>query len=409
MTGNHANDLSLRNTAHERLAISHEVRMRPMGTSIDDRRPGLRARAGGGAVRVRSLGSVSGATAVAVPGRVNLMGDHTDYNRGLVLPMAIDRWCRVTASPNGEPVVRARSAQLDGTVDVRLDRPITASTVEPAWGRFVAGAVDALRAAGAALRGVDLAISSSVPPGSGLSSSSALAVALTLALAPDLDTDVVRRAELALDAEVRATGVPGGLMDQLAALACRAGHVLAIDFDTLTMDHVPLPPGIGVLVVHCGTRRTLVDSEYSARRAECDAIAARLGLRSLRDATARQVADLPRARHVVSENERVLATVDALRAGDVGRVGTLMLDSHASLRDDYQVSTRELDAAVDALVGAGAAGARLTGAGFGGCVVAVCATDRAETVLAGGIAAYRASTGIEASGFVVHAVDGALG
>jgi galactokinase len=343
-----------------------------------------------------------------VPGRVNLMGDHTDYNRGLVLPMAIDRWCVVAAETNGERVVRARSEQYDGSVEIPLDRQLDPGEVEPAWSRFVAGAVSALHGVGARLDGVDLSIRSTVPAGAGLSSSSALSVALTFALAPGLRLDVGERAALALDAEVRATGVPGGLMDQLAALAARADHALLIDFDAFAMEPVLLPPEAAILVVHSGRARALAGSEYAARRAECDAIAARLGVGSLRRATPALVAAEPRARHVVSENGRVLATAVALRMADLATAGHLMLESHASLRDDYEVSTPDLDALVDALVGAGALGARLTGAGFGGCVVALCESAASDRVLAAATARYRSTRGLEPTGFVARAVDGVL-
>ena len=355
-------------------------------------------------------------TVVRVPGRVNLIGDHTDYHGGFALPMAIDRWCEIEAAPIdapiGERVVRGTSAQFDGTVTVPLDAPASVEvdprTVEPAWGRFVVGAVAALQEAGVRVAGTDLAISSTVAAGAGLSSSSALAVALTLALGPDRRADVVARAELARDAEQRATGVGIGLMDQLTALAGRAGHALLIDFDTLTMEPVPLPDELAVLVVHSGQARSLAGSAYASRRADGEAVAAQLGLASLRDATIDQVARSPRARHVVRENERVLAAVDALRVGDLRRVGELMLASHASLRDDYEVSTPELDSLVNALMRSGAWGARLTGAGFGGCVVAIASVRDARDVLADATAAYGAATGITASGFVARSVDGAL-
>jgi galactokinase len=197
-------------------------------------------------------------------------------------------------------------------------------------------------------------------------------------------------------------------MDQVAALAGRADHALLIDFDAMSIDPVPLPPGLAVLVVHCGIARTLAGSEYASRRRECEAVAASLGLPSLRAATADQVTDSPRARHVVGENARVGAAADALRDGDHPRVGALMLESHASLRDDYEVSTPELDALVEAVCDAGAWGARLTGAGFGGCVVAVVDATRAEQVLADATDAYRAATGVDPDGFVARAVDGAL-
>ena len=348
---------------------------------------------------------------VAVPGRVNLMGDHTDYNAGLALPMAIDRWTTVTARPNGDDVVRARSAQFDGLIEVPIDLPPDPGAVEPPWGRFVAGAVSALLAREVPFSGVDLSVESTVPPGAGLSSSTALSVGLIGALAPELDLELLEHARLALDIEARATGVPGGLMDQLVALSGREKHALLVDFATFATETVPLPPMMAVLVVHSGLMRTLAGSEYAARRAECERIAADLGLASVSRAKAAQVARLPLARHVVSENARVVGAAAALRSGDVGEVGRLMLASHASLRDDYAVSTPELDALVDALVDAGAAGARLTGAGFGGCVVAVCSSADADRVLAEATTAYQESigavTGFDPTSFVARAVDGA--
>ncbi|HEX5586077.1 MAG TPA: galactokinase [Acidimicrobiia bacterium] len=349
---------------------------------------------------------------VSVPGRVNLMGDHTDYNRGLVLPMAIARWCEIAATSNDDGVVRARSAQYDGVVEVSLRSDVDPRLVEPAWGRFVAGAIAALRDEDALEdHGVDLVISSTVPPGAGLSSSSALAVALTLVLSSaDRTLDVPVIARTALEAEVRATAVPGGLMDQLAVLAGRRDAALLIDFGAEPPAYRPvaLPPGAAVLVAHSGMSRTLAGSEYGNRRAECEAIAARLGLASLRDATLDQVLGEPRGRHVVSENARVHAMADACEAGDIAQMGGLMLESHASLRDEYEVSTPELDALVHAFVAAGASGARLTGAGFGGCVVAVSERERAERVLADATTRYRETTRREGPSFVARAVDGAL-
>jgi galactokinase len=349
-----------------------------------------------------------GPWSVSVPGRVNLMGDHTDYNRGLVLPTAIDRWCEVVATPSRDGIVRARSAQFEGVVEIPLDADIDPRGIDPAWGCFVAGAIAARRHAELEVAGVDLSISSSVPAGSGLSSSSALSVALTLALAvDDPAVDPLELAGRALDAEVRATGVPGGLMDQLAALLGEADHALLIDCGSYSVTPIRLPPDAAMLVAHCGRSRTLVGSEYATRRAECEAIAARLGLASLRDATFDQVRDEPRGRHVVSENARVVAMVDACEAGDIARMGDLMLESHDSLRDDFEVSTPELDALVDAFVAAGASGARLTGAGFGGCVVAVTTRERADSVLAETTRASDA-TGRRGPSFVAQAVDGAM-
>jgi galactokinase len=212
---------------------------------------------------------------------------------------------------------------------------------------------------------------------------------------------------LASAAEIAATGVPGGLMDQLASLFGRAGHALLIDCRDLSVTPVAIPPGIAVVVVHSGVPRTLVGSAYASRRAECEAAAAGLDLGSLRDATLEQVRDVPRARHVVTENARVLAMAAALPTGDLSVLGPLLLASHASLRDDYEVSTPELDTLVEVLVECGAAGARLTGAGFGGCVVALAQRNHADDVLAKTTLRYRAATGIEPMGFVARAVDGA--
>lgn len=351
-------------------------------------------------------------TAFLAPGRVNLIGDHTDYNDGFVLPLAIDRACTVRVGPPTDAhSVRAASAQLAGDAAVAADGTTDPSTVEPPWGRFVAGAVRALRDRGLTVAPVDLDVRSTVPVGSGLSSSSALTVALTLALGSEpLDRAEVARAEVARvasAAETLATGVPGGLMDQLASLFGQAGHALLIDCRDATVTPIAIPPSLAVLVVHCGVPRTLVGSEYATRRAECETVAAALGVAALRDATAEQVRDSPRARHVVAENARVLVTADALPRGDLSVLGPLLLASHASLRDDFGVSTPELDTLVDVLVASGAAGARLTGAGFGGCVVALAQRNHADDVLAKTTIRYRAATGIEPTGFVARAVDGA--
>jgi galactokinase len=337
------------------------------------------------------------------------MGDHTDHQGGFVLPVAIDRGCTVQVGPGEGHAVRARSRELPGEVVIPLDRPIDTRTVEPAWGRFVAGVIAALSERGASVPAVALDISSTVPAGSGLSSSSALAVALTLACADAarLDLDRLAVAWAALDAEVAATGVPGGLMDQLASLFGVAGHALLIDCRTNEVTPIALPSSVAIVVVHSGVARTLAGSEYAKRRAECDAIAARLGVASLRDATAEQTASEPRARHVVTENARVLETAAALPGGDLSVLGPLLLASHASLRDDFGVSTPELDLLVELLVDAGAAGARLTGAGFGGCVVALVQRNHADDVATKAAVRYHEATGLAADAFVARADDGA--
>lgn len=355
---------------------------------------------------------------VRAPGRVNLMGDHTDYHDGLVLPMAIDRDCLIGARRRSDGRVRARS--LEEPLAVELDlrdadavASEAASRVEPSWGRFVAGALAAMGVSATGLSeqgfGFDLALSSTVPPASGLSSSSALTVALVLVLAEmaGLESEPTDAARTARRAEILATGVPGGLMDQLTSLYGRAGHALSIDCRTLAIEPIPVPGDLAVVAVHSGQPRVLATTEYAARRAEGEAAATRLGVTTLRDATREQVTGDPMARHVVSENARVAETAEALRADDQITLGRLFAQSHASLRDDCRVSTTELDALVDALVDAGAVGARLTGAGFGGCVVALVERGDVAAVTGRAVANYRTTTGLEASVFEVTAADGA--
>jgi len=395
--GNTSSVLSDRSTDHDTFASSHEFRMRSMSSVW----------------RVRSaLASAPMDTPVAVwraPGRVNLIGDHTDYCEGFVLPLAIDRACQVTVSPGTGARVRAVSNEMPGSIDLAADGSDDPLAIEPAWGRFVGGVVQALTGRGAKVPALDLEISSTVPAGSGLSSSSALAVGLTLALADaaGLDLDPREAARAALDAEVRATGVPGGLMDQLTSIFGRAGHALLIDCRSLEVEPIPIPESLVVVVVHSGLQRTLAGSEYAARRAACETAAARLGLSALRDATIEQVGDDPIARHVVTENARVLAAAEALRAGEIDRLGPLLLASHTSLRDDFRVSTPELDLLVALLTEHGAHGARLTGAGFGGCVVALSTPGSAEPLMHEVTAEYQSQTGLAATAFAVHAADGA--
>jgi galactokinase len=256
---------------------------------------------------------------------------------------------------------------------------------------------------------MEAVVATDVPIGAGLSSSAAFEVACAVALASmaEWPIDPASLAEACRQAEERATGVPCGIMDQLIAVSGREGCAVLIDCRSLQTMAVPLPEAMSVLVVHSGQERILAGSAYAERRQACEELAAELGLSALRDATPEQVADHPLGRHVVSENARVLDAVAALENGDVKQLGRLMNESHASLRDDYRVSTRELDALVEALVDAGAAGARLTGAGFGGAAVAVCEIDAAESVSDAAIARYRAVTGLDSQAFVCRAVAGA--
>lgn len=358
------------------------------------------------------MGTLSGANGerwFSAPGRVNLIGDHTDYNEGFVLPVAIDLACVVRAKPRQDGVIRVRSDDLPDEVELAADGSTAPDGVEPHWGRYAAGVVRALAGRGRPAAGIDATVSSTIPLGAGLSSSAALEVALALALndAAEFELSPHEVALACQEAEQIATGVPCGIMDQLASLHGQRNSALLIDCRSLDVQPIRLPPRLAVLIVHSGVSRTLVGSAYAARRGECAAIAARLGLSSLRDATAEQVADEPRARHVVSENARVLAAARALEAGDVTALGPLLRASHRSLRDDFEVSTPELDALVRALEAAGAVGARLTGAGFGGCVVGLASRDDADPVVETAAGRYRSETGRRPRAFVVRAVDGA--
>ncbi len=355
------------------------------------------------------LGGAAGLRWFRAPGRVNLIGDHTDYHDGSVLPLAVDRDCVIAARPRDDGRVTVRSAELAGEVDIAADGGDEPAAVEPAWGRYVAGVARALADAGRAPAGFDAALSSTVPVGSGLSSSAALEVAIALALADaaGFGLPATELARACQHGEHLATGVPSGVMDQLVALLGRADHALLIDCRKLAAEPIALPDALAVLVVNSGLPRALAGSAYAERRADGERVAARLGVPALRDASLDAVCDEPRARHVVSENQRVLEFADALRAGDAAALGSLMLASHASLRDDYAVSTPELDLAVDLLVEYGATGARLTGAGFGGCVVALVPRAQVRVVASETVARYRAETGLDADAFEVRAVDGA--
>ncbi len=302
------------------------------------------------------------------PGRVNLIGDHTDHTGGLVLPMAIDLGTTVSGSLEGD-VVELRSAIESAPAVVSIDI-VDPAGIAPSWARYVAGVVAELRPD----RGLVGTVATTLPVGAGLSSSAALEVAVALALG--FEGTPLALAQLGQVAEQRASGVPCGIMDQLASAAGVDGHALRIDCTTLSVTPVPIPADVEVVVVDSGQRRELATSAYAERAAACQAAQRELG--PLRSASLADVARLAdgvirrRARHVVTENGRVDELVAALSAGDRRTMAMLMAASHASLRDDFEVSTPVLDALVERLDSTdGVIGARLTGAGFGGCVVSL--------------------------------------
>jgi galactokinase len=323
---------------------------------------------------------------------VNLIGEHTDYNDGFVLPAAIDRTVLAAARRRPGGRLRLWSLQTGPPADLEMVG-IGPGKVE-GWAAYPAGVAWALGQAGVELGGADLVVDGDVPAGAGLSSSAALECATATALADLYGAGLDRPtlAGLARRAENEVVGVPSGAMDQMVSMLGRAGHALFLDTRSLATEQVPLPleaAGLSLLVLDTRAAHRLVDGAYADRRAACEAAAATLGVAALRDATPEQVEQhraelgdpgVRRARHVVTENARVLEAVELLRAGDLDRLGPLLAASHASLRDDYEVSSPELDTAVEAAVEAGAVGARMTGAGFGGSAIALVRTDLAGRV-----------------------------
>ena len=326
----------------------------------------------------------------AAPGRVNVIGEHTDYNDGYVLPVALPHTTRAAVARRTDGRVALASLQGDGVV-VELALTDLAPGRPDGWAGYPAGVVDGLRDRLAG--GVSVLVDTDVPVGAGLSSSAALTCSVALALsdlvAPQLTrTDLV---ELARRSENDFVGAPTGILDQSASLLCEAGNALFLDTRTRLTEQVPLDlaaAGLELLVVDTGTSHTHADGGYGDRRRECEEAAARLGVPALRDITdVRQLAALDdevlrrRARHIVTENARVLEVVGILRGeADPRSIGPVLSEGHASLRDDFEISTPELDACVAAALDAGAHGARMVGGGFGGSAVVLVDRDRAETV-----------------------------
>jgi len=327
------------------------------------------------------------------PGRVNLIGEHTDYNDGLVLPIALPRQIMLAAAARDDGVLRLRSRQDEEYAELALDA-LAPGSVE-GWTSYPAGAAWVLRAAGYPIGGADVLVDSDLPTGAGLSSSAALLCATATAL---LDLAGVRVepgqvARLAQRAENDFAGAPVGLMDQMASMCCTAGHALFFDVAAMSVAQVPFDPvaaGLRLLVVDVRAPHRLVDSEYADRRAACELAAVLLGVPSLRSVTDLDaaLATLPddvlrrRVRHVVSEIARVSEAVELLLHGRLREVAPLFTASHASMRDDFEITVPELDVAVDVALENGALGARMTGGGFGGCIIALVEGAAADATFA---------------------------
>ncbi|SDO76265.1 galactokinase [Nakamurella panacisegetis] len=353
----------------------------------------------------RTFPEAIGAQAFSAPGRVNLIGEHTDYNNGLVLPFAIDARTHVVVARNELRTVRVVSAQRPDEIrTIAVDR-IDPETAGSDWSAYVFGVLWAFADSGREVGGIDLAISSTVPVGAGLSSSAALECAVGLAVSTvfghDLSLDQIAR--LAQRAENDYVGMPCGLMDQMASATCEQGNVLFFDVGADTCENIPFDPesdGLSVLVIDTRAHHSLADGEYAKRRASCEQAAATLGIESLRDITFdgldAALARLDdallrrRVRHIVTENRRVERVVEQLRHAGAIAIGPDLTASHVSLRDDFEVSCLELDVAVDAALTAGALGARMTGGGFGGSVVALVPHSAKDRVSSQVLAAFAA-------------------
>tara|TARA_B100001057_G_scaffold418238_1_gene437345 strand:+ start:1002 stop:2096 length:1095 start_codon:yes stop_codon:yes gene_type:complete len=317
-------------------------------------------------------------------GRANLIGEHTDYNDGLVLPLLISNQTEVALAIRNDDLICGTSNQfLAGQRAVH-------DGLNGHWLDFVIGALHQLRPFGGRIQGLDIAVKSDVPPGAGVSSSAALTIALLRALVTAQQLPCLTSPELALMAqriEHDFIGTQCGIMDQMVVAAAKPGACMMLDCRSLDYKLMPMLPDHAVVVIHSGNVRKLSDSVYNQRLAECAAAARTLGVDSLRDATIEMLrkfapdTKMKRAKHVISENLRVLAAVECLVRKDACSLGGLIDESHDSLRSDYEVSNPALDRLVGSLRDAGALGAKLTGAGFGGCVLALCETASVDTVI----------------------------
>ena len=361
--------------------------------------------------------------AVAAPGRVNLIGEHTDYNGGFVMPMAIDRQTVIVARPNGGNTAWVVSADFPTEASFAVGPGLARGT--PSWSNYIRGAVAMMQERGVTPPGFDALLSSTVPPGGGLSSSASIEVAtatLVEALAGQ-KIDPVDKALSCQKAEHQFAGVPCGIMDQFISTMGQAGHALLIDCRSYETTPVPLDdPSIVVLIINSNVKHELTGGEYAERRAQCEKAARTLGVELLRDATMEQLeaakskmddVTYRRARHVIGENQRALDAAEAMRKRDWSAMGRLMRQSHDSLRDDFEVSTPELDRLVDLAyerhesAGGGVIGSRMTGGGFGGCTVSLVRKDNVERIGAEIADAYQAAVGEAPSVFVTVPSPGA--
>ncbi len=363
---------------------------------------------------------------VRAPGRVNLIGEHTDYNDGFVLPMAIDRAVWLALRPRDDGRVRIHSLDMqpappaDPTPDSVFD--LHSLTKGSDWIEYPKGVAYELMMSAYELRGFDAVMTGDVPRGAGLSSSAAveLAIARAFAEVSGFTWDAPKMAKIAQKAENEWVGVNCGIMDQMASAACREGHALFLDCRSLEIQHAPLPKGVSVVILDTSTRRGLVSSAYNERRNQCEEAARWFGVKALRDVSVEEFerktkeerdlseVALKRARHIVTENARVLEAIKVMKAGNVKRLGELFNASHDSLRDDFEVTNDALNIMVEcAREQVSCYGARMTGAGFGGCAVALVKEETAAEFVNAVSAAYRQRSNMDAAVYVCKASAGA--
>ena len=364
----------------------------------------------------------SPATLYRAPGRVNLIGEHTDYNDGFVLPAAIEFYCWVAVAPRSDRNLVIHSAHFNETSEANLDS-ISASRKKH-WANYPLGVAWALEEAGKRLRGANIFVSGDVPLGAGLSSSAAIEIAVGFALLHQSGhaIDRIELAKLCQKAENEFVGMRCGIMDQFVSCFGRASHALLLDCRSLKFELVKLPPGIQLVICNTMVKHELGTSEYNVRRAQCEEGVRRLrtalpGIHALRDVTLTQLEEhhqlltpqvYARCRHVVTENARVMSAVRALEHGDMRALGTLMRGSHHSLRDDYEVSCPELDFMTEiALNQRGVIAARMTGGGFGGCTVNLVGSNAVDAFKLNVAAEYSSKTGLKPEISVSSASDGA--
>ena len=356
---------------------------------------------------------------IQAPGRVNLIGEHTDYNDGFVLPSAINYAAVVAASPRQDNTVRVVSVDYDNAID-EFEINDDIDHAKDDWANYIRGVVKHLKLRGYQFSGANIAVTGNVPQGAGLSSSAALEVVIGQTFKALYDLSITQQ-EIALngqEAENKFVGCQCGIMDQLISAEAKKDHALLIDCRSLTTTPVSLPKNMSILIVNSNKKRGLVDSEYNTRREQCEAAAQFFNVAALRDIDIATFNDkqekldpvtAKRARHVITENQRTLDAANAMHTGDIYTLQRLMAESHASMRDDFEITVSEIDYLVDIIkqeIGE-LGGVRMTGGGFGGCVVSIVPNELIDQVIASVEAKYQQQTNLQASIFICSAEEGA--